>query len=70
MPLYMDIHVVAGATAAALEEAHKADLAVQHKHCVNCIKYWLNEEARQGLLPDRCAQSGSGGGASTEKRMA
>jgi len=45
MPLYMDIHVAPGATAAALEEAHKADLAVQHKHCVHCIKYWLNEEA-------------------------
>ncbi len=45
MPLYMDIHNAPGATAAALEEAHKADLAVQHKHHVNCIKYWLNEEA-------------------------
>jgi class 3 adenylate cyclase len=45
MPLYMDIHVAPGATAAALEEAHKADLAVQHKHSVNCLKYWLNEEA-------------------------
>lgn len=45
MPLYIDIHVAPGATAAALEEAHKADLAVQDKHCVHCIKYWLNEEA-------------------------
>jgi len=45
MPLYMDIHVAPGATAAALEEAHKADLAVQHKHCVHCLKYWFNEEA-------------------------
>ena len=45
MPLYMDIHNVPGATAAALEEAHNADLAVQDKHCVHCIKYWLNEEA-------------------------
>lgn len=45
MPLYIDIHNAPGATAAALEEAHKADLAVQHKHSVNCIKYWLNEEA-------------------------
>ncbi len=69
MPLYMDIHVAPGATAAALEEAHKADLAVQHKHSVNCIKYWLNEEAGQGLLPDRRAQSGSGGGASIGKHM-
>lgn len=45
MPLYMDIHVVPGATARALEEAHNADLAVQDKHCVHCLKYWFNEEA-------------------------
>ena len=45
MPLYMDIHVVPGATPQALEEAHNADLAVQDKHCVHCLKYWFNEEA-------------------------
>jgi class 3 adenylate cyclase len=45
MPLYMDIHVVPGATPEALEEAHNADLAVQDKHCVHCLKYWFNEEA-------------------------
>lgn len=45
MPLYMDIHVVPGATPEALKEAHDADLAVQHKHCVHCLKYWFNEEA-------------------------
>lgn len=45
MPLYMDIHTVEGATAAALEEAHHADLAVQDKHCVHCLKYWFNEDA-------------------------
>lgn len=45
MPLYMDIHVVPGATAEALEEAHNADLAVQDKHCVHCLKYWFNAEA-------------------------
>jgi class 3 adenylate cyclase len=45
MPLYMDIHVVPGATPEALEEAHHADLAVQGKHCVHCLKYWFNEEA-------------------------
>jgi class 3 adenylate cyclase len=45
MPLYMDIHVVPGASSDALEEAHNADLAVQHKHCVHCLKYWFNEEA-------------------------
>ena len=45
MPLYMDIHNVPGATPQALEEAHNADLAVQDKHCVHCLKYWFNEEA-------------------------
>jgi len=45
MPLYMDIHVVPGATPDALKEAHEADLAVQDKHCVHCLKYWFNEEA-------------------------
>ena len=45
MPLYMDIHVVPGATPEALEEAHNADLAVQDKHCVHCLKYWFNAEA-------------------------
>lgn len=45
MPLYMDIHVVPGATPEALQEAHNADLAVQDKHCVHCLKYWFNAEA-------------------------
>jgi class 3 adenylate cyclase len=45
MPLYMDIHTVEGATAEALHEAHNADLAVQDKHCVHCLKYWFNEDA-------------------------
>lgn len=45
MPLYMDIHTVPGATPEALREAHDADLAVQHKHCVCYHKYWFNEEA-------------------------
>ena len=44
MPLYMDIHTVPGATPEALEEAHNADLAVQDKHCVHCLKYWFNED--------------------------
>ena len=44
MPLYMDIHMVEGATADALAEAHRADLAVQDKHCVHCLKYWFNED--------------------------
>ena len=45
MPIYMDIHHVPGATAEDLRNAHDADMAVQHKHGVNCLRYWLNEEA-------------------------
>ncbi|MGZ5792591.1 MAG: nickel-binding protein [Croceibacterium sp.] len=45
MPYYMDIHNVPGATAEDVRQAHEADMAVQQKHHVNCLKYWLNEEA-------------------------
>ena len=45
MPLYMDIHNVPGATAEDLAKAHAADLSVQHKHGVQCLKYWFNESA-------------------------
>ena len=43
MPLYMDIHKVAGATAADLAKAHLADLNVQDGLGVECVKYWFNE---------------------------
>jgi class 3 adenylate cyclase len=45
MPYFMDIHNVPGATAEDVRQAHEADMAVQQKHHVNCLKYWLNEEA-------------------------
>ena len=45
MPLFMDIHVVPGATPDALAQAHAADLDVQHKHGVECLRYWFNEPA-------------------------
>ena len=44
MPLFMDIHNVEGATPGDLAKAHEADLEVQHKHHVHCLKYWFNEE--------------------------
>lgn len=43
MPLYMDIHEVNGVTAEAVAEAHFADVAVQSKHGVEYVKYWVNE---------------------------
>jgi len=45
MPLYMDVHEnVEGLTAQALAEGHKKDLEVQHKHGVNYLKHWYNEQ--------------------------
>ena len=44
MPLYMDIHRgVKGLTAAGAAEGHQKDLAVQSKHGVEYLHYWLNE---------------------------
>lgn len=44
MPLYLDVHhKIEGATGDALREAHQKDLAVQHKHGVNYIRYWFDE---------------------------
>jgi class 3 adenylate cyclase len=45
MPLYMDIHNVPGATPDDLAKAHAADMAIQHEHGVQCLKYWFNEGA-------------------------
>ncbi len=45
MPLYMDVHEkVDGLTAEAVAEAHRKDLETQHKHGVNYLNYWFNEE--------------------------
>ena len=44
MPLFMDIHTVEGATADDLAKAHEADLEVQNRHSVECLKYWFNED--------------------------
>ncbi|HEY1655773.1 MAG TPA: nickel-binding protein [Candidatus Tumulicola sp.] len=44
MPLYMDIHEVAGVTAQAVAEAHRADVETQGQYDVTYHKYWLNEE--------------------------
>ncbi len=42
----MDIHEFRdGVTAEELAKAHEADLAVQKKHGVNYLKYWINESA-------------------------
>jgi hypothetical protein len=44
MPLYMDTHEhVPGLTAAAVAEAHAADLLVQGKYDVRYLRYWFDE---------------------------
>jgi hypothetical protein len=46
MPLYMDVHNVEGGVSAAdVETAHQADLAVQAKHGVDYRHYWVDEKA-------------------------
>ncbi len=45
MPLYMDVHNLAGATAKDVVEAHKQDMAVQDKYGVKYLTYWFNEAA-------------------------
>ncbi|HVF73352.1 MAG TPA: nickel-binding protein [Chthoniobacterales bacterium] len=43
MPLYMDIHELAGKTAGDVAGAHRADLETQQKYGVEYHKYWVNE---------------------------
>jgi peptidyl-tRNA hydrolase len=44
MPLYMDIHTIAGGVSAdAVARAHQADLRTQSDHDVRYLRYWVNE---------------------------
>jgi hypothetical protein len=44
MPLYLDTHKhIPGLTAAAVAQAHAADLATQGKHDVKYMRYWFDE---------------------------
>jgi hypothetical protein len=46
MPLFLDVHRnLAGVTAAAGAEAHEKDLAVQARHGVRYLRYWVDEQA-------------------------
>ncbi len=46
MPLFLDIHdKLRAATPEGLAEAHQRDLAVQDKHGVKFVRYWVNAEA-------------------------
>jgi Protein of unknown function (DUF4242) len=44
MPLYLDVHhKVPGLTGDGVKDAHQKDLAVQHKHSVQYLRYWYDE---------------------------
>jgi class 3 adenylate cyclase len=43
MPMFMDIHVVPGATADDVAKAHTADVEAQKAHGVEYVKYWFND---------------------------
>src|SRR5262249_40543543 len=43
MPLFIDIHQIAGATAEKIADAHVKDVSVQDQYGVTYVRYWLNE---------------------------
>jgi Protein of unknown function (DUF4242) len=44
MPLYMDVHTIAGGVSADdVAKAHMADLQTEGKHDVHYLRYWVNE---------------------------
>ena len=54
MALFMDTHNIEGGVSAAdVAAAHEADLATQGPHGVDYLRYWVDEERGQDLLPRR-----------------
>lgn len=49
MPLFMDVHntIPTDADAAAVADAHAADLRVQGKYGAHYINYWLDPDQRK-----------------------
>ena len=44
MPLYMDVHTIAGGVSCDdVAQAHLADLQTQGDHDVRYLRYWVNE---------------------------
>lgn len=44
MPLFMDVHTIAGGVAAGdVAQAHQADLQTQGAHDVSYLRYWVDE---------------------------
>ncbi|HVE91375.1 MAG TPA: DUF4242 domain-containing protein [Actinomycetota bacterium] len=50
MPLFMDVHnLPEGVGPKEVAGAHEADLAVQDKHGVKYINYWVDEKQGKGF---------------------
>jgi len=48
MPLYMDVHRIAGGVSAEdVAQAHLADLQTQGEYDVRYLRYWVNESEGQ-----------------------
>lgn len=46
MPLFMDVHTIAGGISARdVAGAHQKDLETQGKYGVNYLRYWVDEQA-------------------------
>jgi hypothetical protein len=43
MPLFMDVHNVAGVKAEDVAKAHQEDLKIQAEHGVDYLQYWVDE---------------------------
>jgi len=43
MPIYMDLHVVPGANAKDVADAHRLDVLMEHEHSCKCLTYWIDE---------------------------
>lgn len=57
---YLDVHELGAGnvTAAAVADAHKKDLAVQAKHGVHFVNYWVDEKEGMVLCLSQAADSG------------
>lgn len=44
MPIYMDRHIVEGATDSAVEDAHSKDIELQSKYGVDFLTYWFDSQ--------------------------
>jgi class 3 adenylate cyclase len=49
MPIFMDRHDMHGATAEAVAEAHRRDLAIQDQYGVKYLTYWYDEARSTGF---------------------